>query len=453
MMDRNSLFSAARLAQQQGDHATARDLFERVVGLDPEDFDARHMLAVLDLAQDRPDAAREQLERCVAVDPDFAPVLSNLAIALLRLRRHGQALVPARRALQLRPDFAEAWTALGNILRELEQLPAALAAQERAIRIKPDGVTARYNAGILRLMQGDLAAGWPGFELRFQARPDAAIRHRGLPDWRGPEDELSALLVWPEQGIGDEIVFASCLPDLAPRRGRVFLECDARLVALLQRSFPFATVVPLGAALPAESVVQISSGGLARRLRPLLASFPARRSFLRADPDRVAGWRRQLAVLGPEPKVGVLWRGLEGGLRRDQHYTAIEQWQPVLAVPGVQFIGLQYGGLGDEPVPPAVRFLPGIDLRDDLDNVAALMTALDLVISPGTAGFALAASLGRPTWILATGDDWMRLGTAAYPWLPAARAFVQPAGQGWEGVLAAVAEALGREIAQPPSSS
>ena len=452
-MDRDAYFSAARQAQERGDVATAREQFERLLCRDPDDFDARHMLAVVELAQKRPEAAREHLERCVAIDPCFAPVLSNLAVALLRLGHHEQAVTVARRALTLRPDFAEAWTALGNALRQLDALPAALRAQEHAIRLKPAGVTARYNAGILQLMQGDLAAGWRGFDLRFQARPDAAIRHRGLPDWRGPEDDLSALLVWPEQGIGDEIVFASCLPDLSCRPGRLLFECDARLAELLQRSFPFATVLPLGAPLEAEGIVQIASGGLARLLRPTIDSFPRRQSFLSADPDRVARWRRELAALGPEPKVGVLWRGLERGLGRDEHYTAIEQWTPVLSVPGVRFIGLQYGDLGGEAIPSSVNFLPGLDLRDDIDNVAALMMALDLVISPGTAGFALAAGLGRPTWVLATADDWMRLGTGHYPWLPAARAFLRPSKQGWDGVLAAVAEALRREIAQPPSSS
>lgn len=452
-MEADSLFAAAREAQQRGDEAAARILFDRVLALDPEHFDARHMLAVIELAAGRPVAARTHLEQCLSVDPDFVPALSNLAIALLRLRRHDEASTLARRALVLRPGFAEAWTALGSALREQERLKDALAAHEHAIRLKPDGVTARYNAGIVRLMQGDLAAGWPGFDLRFQARSDAAIRHRGLPDWRGPDDERTTLLVWPEQGIGDEIVFASCLPDLQPRRGRLLVECDARLVALLQRSIPFASVLPLGAALPEEQVAQIPSGGLARLMRPDLRSFPQRRSFLTADPQRVADWRRKLAMLGPEPKVGVLWRGLEGGLQRDSHYTAIQQWDPVLAVPGVRFIGLQYGDVGGEPVPPAVHFLPGLDLRDDLDNVAALMSALDLVISPGTAGFALAASVGCPTWVLATGDDWMRLGTAHYPWLPTARAFARPAGQGWEGVLSTVADRLRAEIAQPPSSS
>lgn len=452
-MDRDSLFSAARAAQQRGDGTTARGLFEQVLTLDPDHFDARHLLAAVELSQQRPDVAREHLERCLAVDPDFVPALTNLAIALLRLRRHEEATLLARRALMLRPAFAEAWTVLGNALREREDLPAALTAQERAIRLKPEGVTARYNAGILRLMQGDLAGGWPGFDLRLQARPDAAIRHRGLPDWRGPDDDRSPLLVWPEQGIGDELVFASCLSDLRNRAGRLLLECDARLVRLLQRSFPFATVLPLDAALPPGPVVQIASGSLARRMRPGLASFPARQSYLTADPEQVAAWRRKLAALGPEPKVGILWRGLAGGLQRDAHYTAIQQWHAVLSIAGVRFIGLQYGDVSGEAVPASVCFPEGLDLRDDLDNVAALMTALDLVISPGTAGFALAAGLGCATWVLATGDDWMRLGTPDYPWLPAARAFTRPAGQGWEGVLAAVADALQREIAQPPSSS
>jgi hypothetical protein len=187
---------------------------------------------------------------------------------------------------------------------------------------------------------------------------------------------------------------------------------------------------------------------LLRRFRRGLADFPARPGFLAADPDREAHWRAALEDAPAGRKVGILWKSMKVESARARYYSPFELWAPVLKTPGVTFVNVQYGDCAAE-IEWARRELgmeiwtpPGIDLKQDLDDIAALTSALDLTLGFANATSNIAAACGAPTWIISVPGAWTRLGTDRMPWYPQARVFAPPRLGAWEDTMAGVAAAL-----------
>jgi hypothetical protein len=288
------------------------------------------------------------------------------------------------------------------------------------------------------------------------------------PRWTpGADLAGKTIALMGEQGLGDEILFANMLPDIVAAvgaSGKVILAVEPRLVALFQRSFPSVEVLPhatyavqgrtyRGApALDGRGGIDLWAplASPLRQFRRELAAFPEDRvGFLKADPARVAHWRREVAALGAGRKVGVLWKSMKLDAGRKRYYSPFELWAPVLKTPGCAFVNVQYGECAEE-IAWAERELgvalwtpPGLDLKNDLDDVAALSTALDLTLGFANATSNIAAACGAPTWIVSVPGAWTRLGTEdRMPWYPHARIFLPAAFGDWEATMHEVAAAL-----------
>jgi hypothetical protein len=169
-----------------------------------------------------------------------------------------------------------------------------------------------------------------------------------------------------------------------------------------------------------------------------------------ADPARVAYWGDVIQAEAPSGrKVGLLWKSAVSRDARHRYFSPFAAWEPVLAQKGVAFVNLQYGDC-DEELATARRDFgveiwspPGIDLKQDLDDVAALCCAMDLVVGFSNATLNIAAACGVPNYLISTPGAWPRLGTTSYPWYPQTRVFLPPAFGAWEPVMAEVAAALG----------
>jgi hypothetical protein len=192
----------------------------------------------------------------------------------------------------------------------------------------------------------------------------------------------------------------------------------------------------------------VPMGSLLETLRPSVEAFPKRERFLTPDPERVAHWKKVLEDAPPGPKVGLLWKSLKLNAERARLFSPFELWEPVLKTPGVSFINLQYGDC-DEEIAYAREELgveiwtpPGIDLKQDLDDVAALSCALDLVIGFSNATINLAGACGAPIWMLTGAASWTRLGSDHSPWYPQCRCFIAPDYDDWRPIMADVAGAL-----------
>ncbi|PWV63293.1 tetratricopeptide repeat protein [Plasticicumulans acidivorans] len=396
-----------------------------------------------------------------------AELLERYARALHEQGQLAAAEAAFGEALRQQPRLASAWSGLEALLLERSRFADARAAGTQACALAPGEPQVSVTHAFTLLMLGELAAGWDAYEARWQAgaQPPLPARH---PQWNGEDLSGRSLLLLPEQGLGDEILFASCIADVLCQAREVVLVCQQRLESLYRRVFAQARVIALPAGevqLPADLPAcdyQCGIGSLPRWLRRSLANFPAHDAYLQADAVAGAHWRQWLDTLGDGLKVGICWRsGLRSGYRRRQ-YTELDEWAPLFAVPGVVFVNLQYddctaelealaGTRGVRVVPP-----PALDLRNDLDGVAALLTALDAVISAPTAVAELAAALGRP--VLRYGRGWTSLGTGDMPWHPSMRVFAREPDGGWGTAIAAMARVLagwaahGRvDLAQAPA--
>jgi hypothetical protein len=183
-------------------------------------------------------------------------------------------------------------------------------------------------------------------------------------------------------------------------------------------------------------------------LRPSLAAFPDRPNFLRADPARVEHWRRVLEEAPAGPKVGLLWKSLKLTGERARQFSPFMLWRPILETPGVSFVNIQYGDCSEEIALAKEEFgidiwqPPGIDLKQDLDDVAALSCAMDLIVGFSNATTNLAGACGAPIWMLTGAASWTRLGAQTWPWYPQARCFITPDFNDWNPTMQTVGAAM-----------
>lgn len=403
--------------------------------------------------------------RAVEAYPSYGDACLNLAAALDRLERPEEAQPWARRTAELLPTDPIAHFNLGNITRALGDLDRASAAFETAIALDPSFANAHWNLACCRLLAGDFARGWSEYEWRERAG-EVVIDDYAQPRWQGEPLDGRTILVHAEQGIGDEILFASCIPDLIARSGRSIVVCEPRLEKLFARSFPEAIIRGFlrrkdrtGIVLDETIDFQIQMGSLPLLFRPARESFPARERFLLGDTLLTTEWRARLDALGTGLKVGISWRAGGQPSERRKRTTGLETWRDIFAVPGVQFVNLQYGETAGEIAATAqelgviIHDPPGGDPLVDLDKFAAKVAALDLVISVGNATVHLAGALGVPAWAAlpkVPGWRWQIAGSDS-PWYSSVRLFRQRDRGDWRPVFAEIAAALGEHVGGLPS--
>jgi tetratricopeptide (TPR) repeat protein len=452
---------------QRGMFQEATECFGRAIELDPGCAEAYsnlgHSLRELGMLNE----AVNCLSAAIRLKPDLGAAHANLGCVMHQLGGHADAIECAGRALALDPGNASAHNNLGNLFRDQLRFAEAIACYGRAVELRPSFHEARCNRALTRFMTGEIERAWDEYESGWDAGKRGLARPFIQPRWDGGPLTGRRLIFWGEQGLGDEIIFAGMVPELTAVAARCIVECEKRLVPLFARSFPAAEVIPRTdppQPVTAEADLQIPAGGAGRWLRPSLDRFPRgfpsetrvslpEKGYLRADPSRVAHWRGRLDALGQGPKVGVCWRsGMTAGLRR-LDCTELRDWGPVFAVPNVHLVNLQYDDCRAELADACARFgapihvWPDTDLKQDVDEVAALMTALNLVVSVGTSVACLAGALGRPVWQLtqiSSGDCWT-MGQNYVPWLPSVRIYGHSFNQRWAEVLERIAVDLASE--------
>ena len=490
--------------ERAGDFTNSLNCYDKAFALDPDDEEIAYNLGHLAFRMDMKPVAEQLFRRYLARRPGSVEGANNLACALRDQLRFEEAIEVVRDILSADPGSALLWNTLGTILSEQGEIDTALTFYDEALRLEPGFVKARYNRANARLARGDLPdalagceaairvaespneaavmafahatmliasgdleRGWDAYERRFDPHHPEVIHFLiDRPRW-APEDALDGrrLLVIAEQGVGDEVMFANLIPDvlkaLGPQ-GQLILAVEPRLVGLFQRSFPTARVGAhatgrvqhhsVRAAPFVEDMSQVDLwtplGSLLRGFRRSVDAFPAGRGgYLTADPGCVAHWRSILAADGESQTVGLVWKSLKVQSARHRYYSPFELWRPLLTLPGVRFVNLQYGDCTAEIEMARERFgvdilqPPGLDLKADLDEVAALTCALDLTVGPPNAATNLAGACGAPVWLITTPGAWPVCGADHYPWYPQVRVFRACAFNRWAETMTQIADA------------
>ena len=488
----------ANVLRRAGRLRAAEDMLRALVAIAPREWQSWHNLGQTLKDLERYDEAAAAMRRAVMLAPDFGPNHGVLGEILHHLGRLHSADVSLRRAIELGclNDHAM-WTVLGNNQRMLGHLDDALEMVTRALVLSGGSPAAHSNVGVVLMQLGrfdesvehfhQAIAGDPenngfhgylGYALLSAGRlaeafdPWERAIHGGLrgseravevPQWT-PADSDARVLVYREQGVGDEIMLASMYPDLVDAAREVVVECDTRLVPLFARSFPTAEVrAQTHDEMRRESMHDfdraIPAGSLIRWFRPTLGAFPDRSSFLVPDPERVVAWRERLAALGPGPYVGVSWRSKIQTAERRLEYTRLDEWRDIFSVPGVTWVNLQYDDCNRELRDAEKRFgvqinrWDWLDLMNDFDEVAALMTALDLVVAPFNAVAMLSGALGVRTVAMGNRYGWGELGSGRMPWQPAIVVASRMPNEEWDEVLAVAAREVMRVAATRPDAT
>jgi tetratricopeptide (TPR) repeat protein len=452
------------------EHGAALEAFERAAALRPADArpisNAAHMLNLLQ----RPEEAAAAAERALALDGALQFAWKALATARLSAGRLEEAEAASRRALALvGPDGAglarsEALSDLGVILGQQGRRDEALAVFAAALAQAPDpsapgALRTRYRRSHVRLALGDYAGGFDDYEARWRSGVfDLAGRGLVTPalearlTLRPTAADLAGrrVLAVAEQGIGDEVMFAGLLPELAAMAAEVACVVDPRLVALAARSFPGVAVSagPAPGDLAARYETVVALGSLAYAFRREAASFSGA-PYLTPDPAALARWRGWLGPAGGRRRIGVSWRGGLARTRRGARSMPLETLRPLLSRADLEIVDLQYGDAADEvaavnaTLARAIR-RPPPGATDDFEELAALVLALDGVVTVQTALAHVTGAVGQRGLVMLPRHPEWRYGAAGerMPWYRSLRLFRQADDGDWAAVVAAVSDAL-----------
>jgi tetratricopeptide (TPR) repeat protein len=399
--------------------------------------------------------------RALEQNPCYPGAHCNLGLSLQEKGCLDQAITHYKKALQFDPTLAEAYCNLGHAFQEKGRFEEAVACYRKAIEINPSFANAHFNMAQTLLLSGNFKEGWGEYAWRWKTKDflKTDLFHKvhefTQPVTDVPNFKNKSLILYAEQGIGDEIMFASCLQEVIDQARRCTVECDRRLIPIFSRSFPDAVFIDrlkayeIYSSQPVQADTVICTGSLPGFCRNNSDAFP-QKHYLIPDTDKVYDWHERFRQMGEGLAVGISWRGGATPKLKRQRSIMLQEWSELVSLSGIHFINLQYGDCGDEL--KEVKEKLGITIHDwddvdplkELDNFAAQISALDLVISVDNATVHMAGALGRPVWtLLPYVPDWRwMLDREDSPWYPTMRLFRQPSPGDWSPVMAKVKDKL-----------
>jgi len=462
----DALEIAALCLSRQNRRAESVTLLERAVEIAPARAPTHYNLGVTYQELGQQDNAMLAYCNCLRLDPRHADALWNLG-DLYRLNEHfADAVQCFDRLIEMRCSYRDLHHRLGVALHGLGDDTRAAAAFEQALAADPgDPALTRWEYSHVLLTRGDFGVGWDCYDQRFSARGTGVVCHPfPYARWRGEPLAAKTLLIHGEQGLGDEMMFGSIVPELIDEAGSVVLACQPSLVRLLSQSLKSVTVRPHSVASGHPADVSdlepidfhIPIGSLAGLRRRELNDFSRQRAYLCADSKRAKHFGVKLELLAPDTsskfKVGLVWganpaHGIERDQRRArQKSVPLQYFKPLAALRDrVVFVSLQNRDIGAQ-----AAHAPWLDLADfhgdllDMADTAALIENLDLVITVDTSIAHLAGAMGKSIWVLLmqrADFRWLR-DTDKSIWYPCARLFRQTRQGDWEPVIARVVDAL-----------
>jgi tetratricopeptide (TPR) repeat protein len=398
----------------------AKQFFQRAIIIKPDDVRAYINIGNVlgDLGEFN--MAIRYLKKAGSLAPKNKQVYYNLGVTFYDQGSLREAESAYKKVLLIDPYCSEANNNLANVHRDLGHFEEAVEAYETAINVNPDYADAYYNLGLLHWRKMNFKLAFDLMEWRWSGGDQFAESkfESENPGWKG--EEGVDVFVWKEQGIGDEIMFGSMISELNEKSGDLIVECDRRLIPLYERSFPANIMfVDNRTQLSLDDYdSHIAIGSLAKHFRHDLKDFKNVASgWLKADPKRVNYLRRLLSNDEPDKIVGISWftkSTTKGSEKRNVPLNILAEY--LKKIPG-KLVSLQYGDAADdlkklnEDHGVEIITLEGLDLNNDIDGLAALISACNVVISIDNLTVHLAGALGVDTRVLLPALSNERWGT------------------------------------------
>jgi len=440
--------SLARAYAATSSYLKAEAAVRRALSLGDDASDTHLLLGEILHFREEFDQAADCCERALekAASPSDA-LLAQLGASQVMACRYESALATYERLFAGRPPhhhpsvggYAMCLTYMGRFAEAREILDTLL-------HYSPHDPGLRAQSFQLRLLHGDLAAGWEDYLYRGLSA-GKSFRVLPFPRWQGEPLHGKRIVVLAEQGLGDQVMLASCLPDLAALGPeKVYVEAMHRVAPTLARSFPAFTVIATNQDRDLDWVKEVGQadyyvplGDLPYHFRRSWSDFP-RQPFLEADPDRVEFWKQQLRSRGPGPYVGVSWRGGTQVTRAPVRSFQAERLAAIGQGRLATWVNLQYGQVQDElraAEAAGMRIHHWSEAIENLDEFAALISALDAVVTVCNTTVHYAGGLGKHVAVLAPNVPEWRYGLSSedMPWYPHVYVLRQPSAGDWEPVL------------------
>ena len=370
----------------------AANALKNSISLKPDYADAYFNMGVTLKNQGKLDESIEAYKKCISLKPNEANAYNNLGDVLYCQGKLDEAIETFKKSILLKPDYAEAYYNMGLAMHYLDNSHEAIKTFNKSISLKPDFADAHYNLGFTFLKSGRLKEGLDQYEWRWKTSQFLSKQRSFIqPMWDGIQSlKDKRILIWCEQGIGDTLNWSSLLPLVSNHAEHCILECQDKLIPLLQRSFPNVEVKPEDRSLDMnrdDFDYHLPMGSLYKHFLEEITENPKPKAYLVPDPDRVNYWRERLKSLGKGPYIGIAWKSSNMSVERLQNYSSISEWSQILSIPNVTFINLQSKDFEDdldkvrEELGVTVHNFDDLDQWNNIDDVAALCRAIDVLIS------------------------------------------------------------------------
>ena len=449
-------FNLAKVLTLINQKSDAIKVYKKVLKIDPKHFKSSYNLAILLREEGDTSKALSALYKTIKIKPDLAEAYNSLGSLLAELKQSVKSVSALQRAISLKPNYAEAFYNLGQAFQDQGNFTEAIEAYNKSLTIKPDYAEAHNNKGIALQEQGKLKEAMEAYNKSLAIKPDYADAHQNMgfallavkdfdlgfkksewrwktgirvnqflnsskPLWNGEKGQR--VLVWNEQGIGDEIMFSSIIPEIYATSLKILVKCDKRLIPLFERSFPTDVTYYSDEAHVSEEEYDfhIPMGSLPLTFRTSLDSFKrSALGFLKCDTARTEDIKGHLTHKQNKKFVGISWMTTSGLKNSSFRNIDLADLARALDGPNTQLVSLQYGDVSNEI--KAVKKDFGIDIiqfedvdnKNDIDGLASLISACDHIVSTDNITVHLAGALGEkvtallpfsPRWIWGDGSE------------------------------------------------
>ena len=402
-------------------------------------------LGTIALQKGRLEDGVRTIGKSLQINSNQPNALNNRGYALKNLKRLDEALVSFDHAIALKPDYVEAYSNRGNALKDLNRLDEALASYDRAIALTPDHADAYWNKSLLKILIGEYLEGWKLYEWRWKKEPQInSLRAYHQPLWLGDESIIhKTLLIYPEQGFGDYIQFIRYAALVEQIGAKVILEVPSELMTLCSTLKGQFTLIEKGKPLPNfDYYCPVMSLPLA--LKTTVESIPAQIPYLYADDEKQKQWYKKLGAK-TLTRIGLVWSGSAIQKKDRNRSMLLNQLTSLFELP-VEIHSLQkeIRKIDIKTLTDFPKIHQHQDDLQDFSDTAALIEAMDVVISVCTSVAHLSGAMGKKTFILLSyspSERWM-LDRTDSPWYPTATLFRQPAMGDWDSVISEIRQLL-----------
>jgi tetratricopeptide (TPR) repeat protein len=426
----------------------ALESIKQALLLDPTNADFFETLASIQRDMRQYDEAVQSLKTAIRLNPTDPKFHNSLSIVLGRYGHNEEALAHINTYIALKPKKAEGYSNRGNILKALGRYREALEDYARALSIDPDIFMGRANKAMSHLVLGEWEEGWELFEGRLPGnQPPEMNRFDKAKRWNGEAAQGKTLIIYNEQGMGDTIQFCRYIPELQKTGAHLIFQVQGLLLSLMRQNWPAERFISMDDPLPPYDL-QCPFMSLPRIYKTRPDNVALSSGYVQADAAKVAGGEAQLAGAGMK-KIGLVWAGNPDHMNDHIRSIRLEQFAPILKLPGMRFFSLQKGEQAAAQIAALPEALRPTDLSsrlNDFTDTAAILKNLDLLISVDTSVLHLAGALGVPAAALIQFDpDWRwMVGRDDTPWYASVRLYRQAQFGDWGGVIGKLAEILAK---------